>query len=96
MSENPDSTSLPVPNSIAARLKAAGFKQTSIAQAVWEYIESLFWARSNIGPNLSKAILETNTAHLAVLGKKKVPVSPHIVWDTTVPSANTDQVKKTA
>jgi len=34
MSENQDPTSLSAPNSVAARLKAAGFKQTGIAQAV--------------------------------------------------------------
>lgn len=42
MSENQDPSSLPVQNSVAARLDAAGFKRTSIAQAVREYIETLF------------------------------------------------------
>lgn len=96
MSENQDPTSLSAPNSVAARLKAAGFKQTGIAQAVWEYIESLFWARSNIGANLMWVIWNTNAEHLAVLGKKEVPVSPRIVWDTSIQAANDDRVKKAA
>ncbi len=96
MSENQDTTSLSAPNSVAARLKAAGFKQTGIAQAVWEYIETLFWARSNIGANLMWVIWNTNAAHQVVLGQKEVPVSPTIVWNTSTPSANDDQVQKAA
>lgn len=73
MSETTDSTSLQGLHSVAERLKVAGFKQTGIARAVWEYIESLFWARSDISPRLMNAIKSANERQGALLGDKIVP-----------------------
>ncbi|NRH21028.1 hypothetical protein HOO68_03215 [Candidatus Gracilibacteria bacterium] len=68
MSETHDTTSLHGLNSVAERLKAAGFRQTGIARAVTELVGEYLGIHANIGTNLTRALGVYNAAASEVLG----------------------------
>jgi len=87
MSEKHDSTSLQWLNSVAERLKATGFRQTSIARAVTELVWEYLGIHANIGANLAKALGDTNAATSELLWSQE---------SVSVPIANDSEFKKTA
>ncbi len=56
MSETNTQTSLLVINSVAERLKAAGFRQTGVAAAVAEFVQECLGFHAKLSPNLMRAL----------------------------------------
>lgn len=93
MSEDTSDTSLSELNSVAEKLKAAGFHKTSIARAVTELVWEYLWIHANMGDNLVRALWKTNAGALDLLWSKQLdgPIN--------VPAAANDstfEVKKVA
>ena len=76
MSETNTQTSLPELNSVAERLRRAGFRQTGIARAVTELVWEYLGIHANMSNNLTKALWDSNTAVGDLLGTKETANDP--------------------
>ncbi|MBP9779767.1 hypothetical protein KBD33_04065 [Candidatus Gracilibacteria bacterium] len=86
------STESNIHESLARKFDENGFKKTSLAQAVWEYIESVV-GHTNLGPNITNALNETNKCFNEVIP----PIEIHGGPVGQIHAANDSQfdVKKT-
>ena len=76
MSAENTQTSLRELNSVAERLRRAGFRQTGIARAVTELVGEYLGIHANMSTNLIKALWNSNTAVGDLLGTKEVANDP--------------------
>jgi hypothetical protein len=72
--------------SVAARLKAAGFRQTGIARAVVELVWEYLGIHANMSPWLVRSLSETNTGALDLLKISSADMVPPLPPST--PSVN--------
>lgn len=53
--------------SLARKLGEAGYKKTSLGQAVWELVQSYLVGHVNPGANIQRALVEVNDQFKAVV-----------------------------